>query len=296
MRSTRQRIVPPAHRGAGRLHLTGSTVVANTAPIAETSRLLAALQKAVTFLSAAVMQDSTRPTISSQLRRQTALLLTPQLAPGSLVISVVSREPETPTEPSLIPTATAADTGVRALLELCQTAGSDGLATELGARLRSLGPRAARTILQLSDAVLTDDIQLEVSWRATDHTSVQGKLGHQEAAAISRAIQEGRIEVERVRLVGYLRTISQIPHVPLDLIMDSGGRVQLRATEDQRSRLGPLYDTRVTVVADETVVTSAKGQGRTQYDLIEIKSYEPGDTSSDLDEETELPIAPRPPD
>ena len=151
-------------------------------------------------------------------------------------------------------------------------------------------------MLQLSDAVLTDDIQLEVTWRATDDTSVHGVLGHQEAAAISRAIHEGRIEVERVRLVGYLRTISQIPHVPLDLIMDSGGRVQLRATESQRARLGPLYDTRVTVVADETVVTSAKGQGRTQYDLIEIKSYEPGDTSSDLDEETELPLAPPMPD
>lgn len=77
--------------------------------------------------------------------------------PGSLQISVIGREPAR-SEPSLIPAQTELDSGIRELLSLFDeaAAGEDG--TNLTERLRALGPRTARTLLKLSDTVLTDDV------------------------------------------------------------------------------------------------------------------------------------------
>lgn len=281
---TRQRIAPPAHRGIGKLKLSGPPVVAHTAPIAETSRLLAALQKAVTYVTASVRQGSSRPVITGVIRQGTALLLTPNFAPGSLEISVVSRQPEA-SEPALVHPASEVDVGIRTLVELFEAARfNEDLPGGLIDRLRTLGPRTARTLLSLSDTVLDDDLRLDITWRTTDHANLRGTLGRSQATAIRQAIHEGRIEVERITLVGFLRTISQIPHVPLDLILESGQRVQLKASEEQRAGLGPLYDNRVTVVADESVQTSARGEGKRQYELISVRAFEPGDSSAVFDE------------
>lgn len=280
----RQRIVPQLYRAEGTLRLSGPAIIDHAAPIAETSRLLGSLQKAVTYVSASVQQGTTRPSITASIRERTTLLLTPNLAPGSLEISVIGREPVR-SEPALIPTQTELDSGMRELLSLFEDAGVGEDGHGLTERLRALGPRTARTLLKLTDTVLTDDVRLDLRWRTSDDADLRGSLGRPQASAISAAIQEGRIQVDQVTLVGWLRTISQIPNVPLDLILDNGQRAQIRANDEQRAGLGPLYDTRVTVVADESVQTSAKGEGRRQLDLVSVRSFEVGDASTMTDDD-----------
>lgn len=284
----RQRTTPLPRPGAGKLHLTGAAVINHAIPLEETSRLLAALQRAVTFLSASVRQDSPRPRISASVRQATALFLTPQLAPGSVVLTVVSRPAEDSSgelTPSMIPVASEADSGVQTFLDLCNIATSDSLQLDaLNTRLRALGPRAARTVLQLTNAVIADSVEMDFSWTSTDSTVTSGVMARRQALAIRDTIRSGRIEVERVTLIGTLITISQV--VPLDLVLESGHKVQLQASDEQRASSAEFYNTRVTVTAEETVTTSAGGTTRPHYLVVSIREYKPGDTATDLDDST----------
>ncbi|WP_020419050.1 hypothetical protein [Amycolatopsis sp. ATCC 39116] len=263
-------------RGVIRLH--GDAVENHSIPVRTTIRVLGALQDLVAAVATALRGEPAglRGRIPEVARAATELRLVAEPLPGSLVLKFAAGPTDTASDPrpALWHEVTLADRSMHRLIDLIREA--DPLDREqLLSELRPLGPRVARQLVKLAEAVIDDEVLLDLSWqeagRATDRAAVRRST----AVALRDAITEARVDVDRTTLVGVLQTVSQVR--ALDLLLDNGDRITLEASDDVRADLGPMYNHRVEVLAEVRVRTSGTGQDRARYQLISVRSLEEED-------------------
>jgi predicted nuclease of predicted toxin-antitoxin system len=147
--------------------------------------------------------------------------------------------------------------------------------------LRSLGPRVARHIQTLAAELLSDDVDLDLSWRRFGKPPEVGQLHRQNASLLRDIIRRSHVENEPITLVGQLVTISRVR--PAAIVLDSGQIVTLMVDEQLSADLGPFFNQRVRIEAEETVThQAATGRDKYQYRLLAVDLAAADDSSDDL--------------
>jgi hypothetical protein len=259
-----------------RLH--GPAVQNNAIPVRKTLRVLGSLQDAISAVGAALHGDP--PGLRGRLpefpRAATDLLLVAQPTPGSVVLTLQANEPEqakNSPEPALLRVQTLADQSMHRILEILRLADkADFDQSLLLDDLRPLGPRVARQLVKLAEAILDDEVLVDLSWQEPGRELDTAVLRRSTALMIRDTITNARVDVDQVTLTGILQTVSQIR--PLDLRLDSGELITLEATEDARKDVGRLYGRRIEIIAEMTVKSSGTGPDRARYQLISVRAVD----------------------
>lgn len=270
---------PAASRALVRLH--GPAVQEHSVPVRKTMRVLGALQDALSAVAAALRNEPAglRGRLPDFARMATELRLVAEPVPGSVVLKLEAGDLPSVRDtgqPPMFPVPTLADQSMHRMLELVRRADASVLdRDQLLEELRPLGPRVARQLVKLAEAVLEDDLLVDLTWQEPGREPDRAAVERSTALAIKDTITQARVDVDEVTLVGVLQTVSQVR--VLDLLLESGERITLEANEEARAKLGPMYGHRVEVVAEVTIRTSGTGQDKARYQLIDVRSLEADD-------------------
>jgi hypothetical protein len=145
--------------------------------------------------------------------------------------------------------------------------------------LRRLGPRTAKHLSDLVKQVIADEIDIDLSWRNPRGRRRDATLQHQAALALGRAIDRNRAEIKVVELTGVLVTVSAVGRA--ELRTDGGERIKLAVDAVVAPNLGPFYNQRVAVQAEQTTVWSTNtGKETRTFSLVDIRLMDPGQATS----------------
>lgn len=267
-RSTFADITAPAEAV---LRLSGDGVRRNRIGARQASRILGSLQEVFAAIGQSLSGSPTsRGSIPNIIRQRTALNLFPATAAGSVQLHL-----ETAIDNSTMPLDSLerpnlADEAAGVLMALMDEVGSVDDDTTLIDHLRTLGPRVARQVQILSTTLVRDDVDLDLSWRRFAERPQVGQLHRDQARRMQDAIRRSRVDVQIIPLVGQLVTVSRVR--PAALVLDSGRILALQVDEELTSGLGPYFDQRVRIEAEESIThQESTGRSQAQYRLIRLE-------------------------
>jgi hypothetical protein len=146
------------------------------------------------------------------------------------------------------------------------------------ASMRHLGPRSAKHLSDLVQALVDDGIDADFTWRGdrTGHPR-RTSLQRQSALAIRDAIKLNEVSTTEVDLTGKLVTISSVSQAELQA--DHEGRIRLSVSPELAEKLGPFYNHQVIVRVERITMWSTQtGQEKRTFRLLAIRQEfgEPG--------------------
>lgn len=276
-----------------RLH--GPGVPAHDIPVREASAILTSLQETVSSIGQVLSQSritSSGP-INSQVLRATELRMTPEVLPGSVVFHLTG--PGEQISGGELAAITGTDTLVDAAMSelftlVAQSENTQALetASQLARELRRFGPRVAKHLSELTSHVVQDEIDLDLTWRTPRGRSRRASLERSSARTIQDAIKINEVEVRQVTLHGVLTTVSTTHKA--ELKMADQRSVLIAANDQLAASLGPFYNKRVVITAEETTRWSINtGRETRRYRMLGISigdsaEAEPGPGPAPLDD------------
>lgn len=281
--------IPTApERSVASVRLHGAMVRQNKISVRRATKVLAALQGAITAIAAAA-QGSTGlrgklPELATQL---TDLQLSPQLAPGSVVFHLTAPDPAdfVPDPiPGVAEDDSLVDQSARRLLDALAVAADESVPQrDLLDELRALGPRAAHQLSGLMKSIIDESVELDLTWTTSTRERLQADVTASTAAALRDAITTHRIDAEIVFLRGSLETISSIRDI--DLRLTATGEVVSLATDNdvRRTLSGEFFEQEVVVEAEEKVEQGEFSEPRRTYRALSIRLAVPQSDSPPSD-------------
>lgn len=271
-------LVPP-DRPEVDVRLHGLGVPAQEVAVRDAAAILLSVQETIASIGQALRQDPTlQGSIQAQILKATELHMTPDITGGSVVFHLFGPgESVTGDEaPELTGTDTLVDAVMNQLLSIVEQSAALGPdSSELARDLRRLGPRTAKHLSDLVRRVISDEIDIDLSWRNPAGQRRGATLARHAAMALERAIAVNRVDTQIVEMVGVLVTIST--QVKAELKTDSG-RIHMTVDPDLAATLGPFFNRQVRSVVEQVTTWSANtGKETKAFRLLEIR---PADTET----------------
>lgn len=275
-----------------RLH--GAGIINHRVPVRRATAVLGSLQETVTAIAQALSSSgpTARGLVARAIQDATQMTLSPAISAGSVVFHLSESLLD---EPLLLPpdTPSLLDAAVSGLLDVVSSGergSTPGDLPPLAGRLRRLGPRTAKHLNDLVDRVVSDTIDVELTWRGTAPARTED-LTHERASVLRAAISSNQQEINVVTVQGRLQTVSTVTSA--DLVAEDGTRYKIVVPAELRSALGRFYDERVEVKLREVVSWSTStGHEKKTYDLITVGR--PGSPPEDALGIDQASVTPRP--
>ena len=264
------------------IRLHGPGVPGQEIPVREAAAMLTAIQETIASIGQALTRQPTaHGPLRSQILKATELHLSPEVRPGSVIFHLTGPGEEVSGDEAaqLTGTETLVDTAVRELFALMQQSEAGELETgTLAAELRRFGPRVAKHLSDLVGQVVRDEIDVDFSWRSPRGQRRRASLQRRSALVIYNAIKLNEIDTRTVELVGTLITVSRVAKAELQT--EEQGRIKLSVDEETAAELGPFYNHRVIVSAEQTTKWSTNtGQETRTFRLLQIRLSDEDTTS-----------------
>jgi hypothetical protein len=264
----------PIHSSALRVRLFGAGVINHDVPVNTATAVLAALQGAVTATGEAVRRQGALPSKSADAQRVTAdateLYLSPEIAPGSVVFFLETKDARSQDNIVAVDVESLLDVATDRLFALLSLADSGDVAerSELETELRELGSRAASKVASLATAAIENEVELDLSLQTPIGRRSSGHLTARGSFALQRAFSQASDRVERTRLMGRLRTVSDGKD-KLRMTVEALGDIRLVAEPNVGANLGNLLGQRIAADVEVTVKwTPATGRERRTYRML----------------------------
>lgn len=257
------------------IRLHGPGVPGHDIPVREATGILTSLQEAVASIGQALSRRATTSgPINAQVLKATELRMSPELLPGSVIFHLTG-----PGEAlsggeaaALTGTDTLVDSAMRELFALVeQSTNVDELETagSLARELRRFGARAAKHLSELVGHVVDDEIELDLTWRTPRGQRRRASLQRHSAQTIQDAIKLNEVVTRRVELTGILTTVSTTKKA--ELRTADRGAVQISVHDQLAPSLGPFFNQKVVILADETIRWSINtGRETRSYRMLDI--------------------------
>lgn len=226
-----------APSSVGIIHITGSAVEGNSAPVKAVGTLLTSIQNAVDSIGAALMGNrSAGGQISAVVTDRTQLSLVANPMPGSVVIEIaptLDRMKDLyPNGPSLFDVEN--DVGAKPLADLAVDEFSTLIAllnvddidnAQFVDHLTDLGPRVASCMKGFCESVDKGTLDVRFEWSEPCSQPKTVSLTHLQAERAVTAIDTANIDNEEITLEGTLLTITQSAKDRLRILDDNGKEI-----------------------------------------------------------------------
>lgn len=262
----------PAERPEVEVRLAGPGIIGHQVAVRDAAAILLSIQETVASIGQALTTDPTlHGVIQGQILAATELRMTPILSAGSVVFHLLGPDGQVIGDEATPPTSeTLVEAAMDQLLLLVEQSASLGPdSTELAQDLRALGPRTAKHLSDLVKLVISDEIDVELSWLKPDARPRRAVLGRPSAQAIRRAISMNRVDTQIIDIVGHLETISTV--VKAELRTESG-RIHMAVGKDLAATLAQFYDKRVVASVEQvTTWSTSTGKEKKEFRLIRLR-------------------------
>jgi hypothetical protein len=281
LEDTGQVVSPDLSRVDVRIH--GPGIPAHDIPVREATSILTSFQDTVASIGQVLTHRATATgRINTAVLKATELRLTSELLPGSVVFQLTGPSEELSGSEAAVLTGTdtLVDAAVHALFAIVDQSAKSGMletAGTLAQELRRFGPRVAKHLSALVDAIVRDDVDLDFTWRTPRGRRQDASLPRHSARTIQEAIKLNEVVSQRAELRGILTTISTTKKA--ELRTPDRPAIKIEVPDQLTPSLGPYFNQQVLVIADETVRWSINtGRETRTYRMLEIG---PADTKGD---------------
>ncbi len=259
------------------IRLHGPGVPGQEIPVREAAAILTSIQETIASIGQALTRQPTaHGPLRSQVLKATELHMSPEVRPGSVSFHLIGPGEEVSGNEAaeLTGTDTLVDTAVQQLFALMHQSEAGELETgTLAAELRRFGPRVAKHLSDLVGQVVRDEIDVDFTWRSPRGQRRRASLQRRSAQVIHNAIKLNEVDTKTVELVGTLITVSKVAKAELQT--EDQGRIKLSVDDQTAAGLGPYYNHRVTVSAEQTTRWSTNtGQETRTFRLLDIRLAE----------------------
>lgn len=263
----------PAWQSELFIRVAGPGVVDHRLPVTVAAHILESIQGAITAIGGALVkeQGESRPEVG--IRRATQFLITPNVAPGSIVFHL-EREQDGGAQDVLFPEVgpeTLADHAAAALLRVFRLATADQSAEigDLTESLRPLGARTASNISKLIDELRERDVELNIGQSTRSGARNRARVDERGCAALREAVDRNREQISEETLDGVLNTVSDGSD-KVRLTPGQGPQIRLAVNPDVGLGLGAWLGRRVAIRARKTTMWKlASGKETVQYELLD---------------------------
>lgn len=265
----------------GIIHITGPSILGNSAPVKAVGYLLTSVQNTIDAIGASIQDiKTTRGAIPIPITERTEMSLVASPMPGSIVLQVaptMSRiEDLNPEGPPLFDVEKEA--GARPLIDIAfgefsslvqDLSNNKPDNPQLIDRLTNLGPRVASTMKEFCKSVDKGAIDVELKWKEPEGVQETSSLSHTYAKQAAKIIEDANIENEEVTIEGNLLTVTTSQKDKLRVSMDDGKEVVVSIEMiDAAALLSLRAGDRVQIRAERR--TSSRPGGRQTEKLIGI--------------------------
>ena len=263
----------------GVIHITGPSILGNSAPVKAVGNLLTSIQNAVDAIGASLMGNrSAGGLIPATITGRTEMSLIASPMPGSVVIqvapSLARMDDLYPEGPGLFDVETEADTRPLAdqafiefstlIGELREDSPDDSKFVD---HLTDLGPRVATAMKGFYESVGKGALDLEFEWTEPNRQVETANISFNRAEHAAKVIASANIENEEVTIEGILLTVTQSSKDKLRILEDNGKETIVTIGDISPAATYPLHTgERVQVCAEKRV--SHKTGGRRSEKLV----------------------------
>lgn len=283
--ASRERVPDVSAPAEVMVRLSGEGIRRNRIDARKASLIIGHIQEVFSAIGQALSGSPTaKGPIPALIRQRTALNFFPVPTAGSVKFWFEAPfESSTATaEFPMMAESSLADQAAAALVEIMDKTNLTLEVDDLVGRLRTLGPRAARQIQRLASDLVSDDINLDLTWRKFGEPPTTGSLPYEYARRLRDAIKSYKVDVQEVTLVGTLVTVSRVQRS--GLVLDSGETISLNVEEGLVGQLGQYFDQRVRVTTEESVTHhEATGRDVPSYRLLTIGLASEAERGDDIE-------------
>lgn len=267
-----------------RLH--GDGVHGHKVAVEHATPLLEELQKAIKWIGSSIRRDLDERHIVAAAKRPgekrartsvkdaTRLYLEPQFGAGSLVFHLTAGPSSEGNDggADFGPQETLLDRSVQRLITVVEEAQSDaGEDTEaLTSAVRQMGSRAAAAMGRVADNVVTNEIDVDLTWSSAMGSRQTARLRRRGALAIQDAVKRNRVQKRTIDVVGTLETAS-VGRDLIRVVAVDGKDYRMTVDPELGQSLGPMLNQRVAVRAEETTIWKNGGNENHKYLLLAIE-------------------------
>lgn len=256
--------VEPASTGI--IHITGPSIIGNSAPVKAVGNLLTSIQNAVDAIGASLMGNrSAGGLIPAAITGRTEMSLIASPMPGSVVIqvapSLARMDDLYPEGPGLFDVEAELDArplADQAFIEFSTLIGElredDPDDSQFVDHLTDLGPRVATAMKNFCESVDKGVLDLEFEWTEPSKRTETASISHSHAERAARVITSANIENEEIVIEGVLLTVTQSTKDKLRILEDDGREIIVAIGDISPAATYPLHTgERVRVLAERRV-------------------------------------------
>lgn len=263
----------------GVIHITGPSIINNSAPVKAVGNLLTSIQNAIDAIGASLTGNrSAGGLIPADITGRTEMSLIASPMPGSVVIQVAPSlarvddlYPEGPglfdveAEVDARPLADQAFTEFSTLIgELRE---DDPDESQFVDHLTDLGPRVATAMKSFYESVDKGALDLEFEWTEPNRQAETANVSYSRAERAAKVIASANIENEEITIEGVLLTVTQSSKDKLRIVQDDGKEVVVTIGDISPAATYPLHTgERVRIFAERRV--SHRPGGRRSEKLV----------------------------
>lgn len=266
-------------KSTGIIHITGPSIIGNSAPVKAVGNLLTSIQGAVDAIGASLMGNrSAGGSIPSIITGRTEMSLIASPMPGSVVIQVAPSlariddlYPEGPGLFDLEGELEEKPLADKAFIEFSNLIGElrkdEPDESEFVEHLTDLGPRVATAMKNFCESVEKGVLDLELEWTEPNDKTETASISHSYAERAAKIITSANIENEEVTIEGTLLTVTQSSKDKLRIQKDDGQEIVVSIGDILPAATYPLHTgERVRILAEKRV--SHKPGGKRSEKLI----------------------------
>lgn len=267
----------PASTGV--IHITGPSILGNSAPVKAVGNLLTSIQNAVDAIGASLMGNrSAGGLIPAAITGRTEMSLIASPMPGSVVIQVapsLARMDDLYLEgPGLFDVEAELDArplADQAFIEFSTLIGElgedDPDDSQFLDHLTDLGPRVATAMKNFCESVDKGVLDLELEWTEPSKRTETARISHSHAERAAKVITSANIENEEITIEGALLTVTQSTKDKLRILEDGGKETVVAIGDISPAATYPLHTgERVRVLAERRI--SHKPGGKRSEKLV----------------------------
>lgn len=254
-----------------RARFFGPATDAHAMDVKPAAKALIAIQDALSTIGATMSDHrSLVGQLPSHVVQATRLVLSPVVAPGSVIFTLQSPPTDENMLHELSDEGSLLDGSVTRLLEILNTAESAGEDSEsLPEMLQNAGPRTASHLFNLTDALLSEDTGLGLEWLNGKGGQRSAQISPSSARRLRGLAKKSSVQNAPVMIEGTLSTLSR-DHQQ-ELTLDDGTRVKFKATEEQLRELAPHALSKVALhLTERTAVNLGTGHVSRTHTLIRV--------------------------
>lgn len=223
-----------SNRSGGFFHITGPSVLGNTAPVKSVGNFLTSFQNALDSIGASLRGNKTASgQLSAEITGKTEMSMVASPLPGSVIIQI---EPTMDPADDLYPEGKALfdveDAGIRPLanlaidefMSLINDMNQDETDnSKFVDHLTDLGPRVASSVKAFYESVDKGSIDVEIKWRDSKiQKNTVTNVSHMFAHHAVNVINNANIENEIIQIRGTLKTVTYSPKDRLRIETEDG--------------------------------------------------------------------------